>query len=377
MNSSFPITVTHLIYSLGLGGSQRTLLALWQHRPSDWLNYHFCALTNGGLIEKRLKDAGAPVHILNKPKGFHPFAMAKVYDLLRLIKTDIVHVHELSTQGYALPAAILAGIDKRVTSYHSVARTLSQRQLRIARFTAGYYSVVHTVGDQVSESLLKAGFPPQKLKCIKNGVVLDDFPITETTGKTQAKANLGIGDYPVVGTIGRFVPKKNIDRVIRAIAILHKEGRRIFLLVVGDGPLQNDLVQLAKSECDPQFVRFLSPTSDVTELYQAMDIFALPSIDEGIPQVVLEAMATGACVITSKTAQISEIITNKTEGVLLDKPDEKNLSQAIQSLLTDDNRMRDIRTAARKQVEKSFSFEETNREYLKMYKELAGLPDMS
>lgn len=374
MKNARPITVTHLIYNLEFGGSQRTLLALWRHRPADWLNYHFCALTSGGPMEKRLLDTGAPVHILNKPKGFFPFAIAKVYDFLRLTKTDILHVHDLSTQGYALPAALLAGVNRRVTSYHSVAQTLSPGQLRIARLSAKGYDVVHTVGDNVSESLQKAGFSSDKLLCIKNGIVLDDFPMTDEQTQKQAKGKLGISDLPVVGAVGRFVEKKNLGSVIRAIGELHKKGRKVFLLIAGDGPLKENLQSLAESLCDPGLYRFLSPTPNVLELYRAMDIFALPSVDEGISQVVLEAMATGACVIAAKNAQSAEIIEDEKQGVLLADTNEGHLASSIESLLLNDNQRREIRTAAREKVERSFSFEFTNREYLKMYRELTGLP---
>ena len=323
-------------------------------------------------MEKRLRDAGAPVHILNKPKGFFPFAIAKVYDFLRLTKTDILHVHDLSTQGYALPAALLAGVSKRITSYHSVAQTLSPGQLRIARLTAKGYDIIHTVGDNVSESLQKAGFSSDKLLCIKNGIVLDDFPMTDEQTRKQAKGKLGIADLPVVGAVGRFVPKKNFDRVIRAIGELHKKGRKVFLLIAGDGPLKEKLQSLAESQCDPALYRFLPPTSDVLDLYRAMDILALPSVDEGIPQVVLEAMATGACVVAGKNTQSAEIIEDQKEGILLPNSNEEQLVTAIESLLLNDNRRREIRIAAREKVERSFSFEFTNREYLKMYRELLG-----
>src|SRR5262249_45570381 len=141
--------------------------------------------------------------------------------------------------------------------------------------------------------------PPQKVRYVPNGVDTRRFlpPTSEQIETARVKLGIAPGEV-VVGSVGQLRGEKNHGRLVRAFAAV-AAGRRCRLLLVGDGPLLDSLIALARALGIEQRVLFAGNVTDPAEHYRAMDIFALPSDTEQMPIAVLEAMASGLPVVST------------------------------------------------------------------------------
>jgi glycosyltransferase involved in cell wall biosynthesis len=187
------------------------------------------------------------------------------------------------------------------------------------------------------------------------------------------RAQLGIApDAFVVGTVGRLVPIKGIEYLIEAFAQIHRrqgpqEGK---LVIVGDGPLRAVLGQCAESHGVSGNVRFLGMRTDVYNLMSAFDVFVLSSLHEGVPMVLLEAMALGVPIVASRVGGIPEILQDRREALLVPARDAGALASQIGVLAGSSELRAEMIRAARVRVETQFSIQSSAAKMREMYRSL-------
>jgi glycosyltransferase involved in cell wall biosynthesis len=284
--------------------------------------------------------------------------------------TDILHVHDLSSLAYGVAGSAPAGAVRRVCSFHSPVSALSSVQRVLAGRLLKRVDVVHAVSASVGDSLREGGVPEGKLRCIRNGIVLADFPFRTGEDRIAAKERLGLSARPTIGVVARLAEKKRIPFLIDIASAMQSGGTPVTLVVVGSGENEAELGALADRSLLPGSFRLLPPRRDVIDVYAALDVFVIPSVDEGLPQSVLEAMATGTVVVAPRARPFSEILSDGHSGVLLSASSPTDWAVTIRDLLADDGRRADLARNARDAVESSFSFDETSRGYEELY--LAG-----
>ncbi len=159
---------------------------------------------------------------------------------------------------------------------------------------------------------------------------------------------------PIVGTIGRLVYQKAQDVFLQAAPLVIKAVPDAQFLIVGEGPLRPALEQLT-AELGLRTCCFAGFRAEIPNLLLLMDIFALPSILEGFPQVLLEAMATARPIVATRIDGVTEVIQHDTTGLLVPPRDPGALASAITSLLKDQGLARRLAVAGRKLVEERFA----------------------
>jgi len=231
------------------------------------------------------------------------------------------------------------------------------------------YEAVICVSRDLQDRCRKLGVEEKKLRLIDNAIALDDYAVEQT--QAEAKRQFGVPDpQRLVVAVGRLSYEKGFDLLIQAVAELVRGGHDIGLLIAGDGGEREVLAQRSDDAGVSDRVRLLGFVDDPRLVYRAADVYVLSSRREGLPNVVLEAMAMGIPVVATKIAGMPDLIEDRVNGVLVSPDSHVALSSAINELLTDAGLARKIGDAGRKTVEDRFSFQRRMEKVVQVYQSI-------
>ncbi|HEX8376114.1 MAG TPA: glycosyltransferase, partial [Geminicoccaceae bacterium] len=216
---------------------------------------------------------------------------------------------------------------------------------------------------------LAAGAPPSKVAVIRNGVT----PRPATRARAEIRAALGLADdEPAILTVARLSPQKDHRTLLAAIpAILAREPRARFLWV-GAGPLEARLRWAVRAAGLGRSVRMLGARDDVTDLLAAADLFVLPSRFEGLPLVLIEAMAAGLPVVATRVCGTDEVVDHGRTGLLARSRDPDDLARAVSAVLASPARGAALGAAGRERSARDFGAARMVGETLALYGDLAA-----
>ena len=279
---------------------------------------------------------------------------------------DVIHAHShlfFSTNVCALLRAF--GSPPLVITNHglksqSVPSWLNDVYIpTIAKWTFKAADRIICYTENEKASLVDLGIDGEKIAVIHNGIDTDVF--ARSQDRTASGRLLWIG---------RFVPGKGVEYLIDAFAILAKKHPETELLLIGKGPLKESIERkiadmgLAQKVSIREFV----PNRELPEVYKSSDVFVLPSLEEGIPRTILEAMASEVPVVCTNLPQLTDIVDGC--GLLVPARDPEALAEKIDALLSDDNLARGLGQCGRERVLNRYSWEDTVKRTLKLYQEL-------
>lgn len=208
----------------------------------------------------------------------------------------------------------------------------------------------------------KFGFLPKKSAVIATGIDAKKF---ENLDRRKLRAGLELGDKTAITFVGRLIEVKGVEYLIEACAELKED---FYLLIVGDGLLREKLAKMA--ECLGKKAVFLGWRRDVPEILAASDIFVLPSVSEGLPVALLEAMAGGkACIVSD----IGLPIENEETGLIVSPKDSHALAVAIDRLINDRGLRERLGKNAREVVKKDYSWEKAVEKYIEIFNSLRAV----
>ncbi|MEQ1686700.1 MAG: glycosyltransferase [Burkholderiaceae bacterium] len=342
---STPLKILHVVDSLEFGGLERVVtdLAIAQHARGHDVKVFSINSTNGLLPE--LQAAGIPVVIGAKAKSFDLNTLGKLRRTVVGCGITIVHTHNFVPNYHA--AFALLGVSSRstlVSTCHDMGNRLGNNKLRwMYRLSLLRTRRVAMVGQQVHDRYVTSGLVrPSSAETVLNGIPVDRFVGSPERARI-ARARLGIGaNVPVVGCVGRLVPLKNQRLMIESLDRLLRTHPSLRLVMIGEGPLEATLRAQAVSLGVAANVDFLGARTDVADLLPGLDIFALPSLTEGLSIALLEACASGLAVVATKVGGNSEIINHGKTGMLVPVGDAESLGDALQTLLDDPGLRRDM-----------------------------------
>jgi glycosyltransferase involved in cell wall biosynthesis len=247
----------------------------------------------------------------------------------------------------------------------------------LERWTARITTVIVALTPQEKEDHLHFGIAPErKFAVIHSGVDLRMFQANRFPTQ-EARDALGIPPgTTVVGTVGRLTPVKGQETLIRATADLIRKGEKIFLLLLGDGELQPDLEVLTFGLGMAASVRFLGWRHDVARIMAACDIFCLPSLNEGMGKVLVEAMAMQKPIVASNVGGIPDLVVQGENGILVPPADSKALAEAIMTLHSDQEKIKEMGGRGKLKAY-AYSSESMLYKISNLYKTLAGPQEAS
>jgi len=232
-------------------------------------------------------------------------------------------------------------------------RTILYHQ--VDRLTLRRYDHVIAVSADIEAACRRLGVPPSKLSLIENAIDTEQF--ARTRMPVEAKPDL---DWPrqrhLIGAVGRLSPEKGFDLLVRAIARLVAAGRDVGAIIAGEGAEHHALDALIAELNLSGRVRLAGFQERLAPLYEAMDVYALSSRREGLPNVVLEAMAFQTPVVATRVAGVPNLIEDGVNGLLTPLEDVDALAAAVARILDDRQLSERLARAARQTVVERFSF---------------------
>ncbi len=189
------------------------------------------------------------------------------------------------------------------------------------------------VSDQIKEELVRSGIRAERIVTVRNAVEISERDGAERKRKRLRSCKKA--DEFIVGIIGRLSPEKEIATFLRAAGHVARRHAHIKFMVVGDGPMKNELENLSKSLGIGERVRFTGFVRDMTSAYDLLDAVVISSSTEGIPLVLLEAMKHGLPVVCTRVGGIPEVVENGVNGILVDPFAVEQMVEAMELLMFD------------------------------------------
>jgi glycosyltransferase involved in cell wall biosynthesis len=324
------------------------------------------------VIRKRAQVWQAP--LLSVPdRG--PWDWRVVKHFLRICREEQVtiwHGHDYKTNALGLLLRPFWPM-RLITTVHGWVKETRRTPLYygIDRVCLPYYEKVICVSDDLYARCLAARVPAQRCVLIENGIDTDEF--TRRQGRSQAKTKLGfVPNRLLIGAVGRLSAEKGFDLLIRATDQLLKDGLDVELILVGEGDEKDRLQEQVRRLGRVDRIHMLGFRSDIKDLYEAMDVFALSSWREGLPNVLLEAMALKVPIVATRVAGVPRLIQDRENGLLLEPGNVTDLVQALTQVLTDDGLRERLRQAGRRTVESRYSFRRRTQTIRQLYDDLLG-----
>lgn len=222
------------------------------------------------------------------------------------------------------------------------------------------------------EALGLMRLPQRKVTCVYNGIDPDAFCLTVDPAEVRRELGIPAGAR-VVGTVARLIPQKGIQNLIHAAVSVLARVANAHVLVVGDGPFRGRLEEEASFLGIADRITFAGFRGDVPRILAALDVFALPSLEEGFSLAVLEAMASGKPVVATRTGGLPELVSPET-GLLVPMGGTCEMAQALSSLLEDPERCVRMGQAGRARAKSRFSMQSMADEHLALYQRLTSGP---
>lgn len=371
------LRVLHVLSRLGMGGTEHGVLKIIKGLGHTEFEHQICAVR--GIDEDFLHSMKVPIRVsaVGTAELGYQFPLFRLINLMKEFRPHIVHTRNFGALE-AIPAARIARVPVVIHSEHGyeveILKGLPLRRRLVCKaFFAMADQVFAVTRDLRDYHSKQSRLSLKRFGVIHNGVNTDLFH----PGKELApslKLALGIpSGRVVIGSVGRLVPIKDHKTLLQAAEILVRKGRDLHLLVVGSGPELSNLQ--ARATNSPELTGrtlFLGSSDRVPELLNALDVFVLPSISEGMSNTVLEAMATGLPLVVSRAGGNPELVDDGRAGCLFNPGDVEALVSVLLRLL-DDAALRDeYGRAARQRALQHFSLSAMVQHYRDLYLGLAS-----
>ena len=370
-----PRVIVHVIHHLVIGGMENGVVNLVNRMDAARYRHAVICMEDFSEFRHRIADSSVPVTAMHKSTLSTMALYRRVFSTLRALRPAIVHTRNLSGLDALLPA-MLAGVHIRVHSEHGWdvgdlrGAALKPRLLR--KLHSPMVNQYVTVSKDLQRYLTnRVGIAATRIKQIYNGVDTGKFAPAALKPDGVLPDSLAGNDKIIVGTVGRLQPVKNQMALVRDFARIVREQpalrSTLRLAIVGDGRARQALVDCVNAEQIAELTWMPGARHDVAQVLKCLDVFVLPSLNEGISNTILEAMATGLPVVASNVGGNSELVTDHVTGMLYDVERPQGLYLALQPYLTDRELRRRHGAAGRLQVEKEFNIDTMVGRYQALY----------
>jgi len=367
-----PPLVMHVLHRLDFGGLENGVVNLVNRMPPDRYRHAIvCLAGHGATFRQRLQREDVEVVSLDKRPGKDVAVYGRAWQLIRRLRPAIIHTRNLGTIDLQW-IAFGAGVRRRVHGEHgweaSDPTGRNPRSVRIRRACRPVIQRYVPMSQDLARWLTEViGVAPSRIRRLYNGVDVQRFFPGEAVAPSPSTPL-------TIGTVGRLDPVKNQARLLQAFATLRVQsaqaGLPLRLLIVGDGPLRASLEGAAAEIGLGDSVEFAGARNDTPDLLRRMDVFVLPSINEGISNTILEAMATGLPVVAARVGGNPELVQDGVTGRLYDPTANEALEQVLLPYLHDRGLRRQHGGAGRQRVVREFSLDAMVQRYLDLYDEL-------
>lgn len=350
------IKILHVIKSLGRGGAEMLLPETLKLHNKERFEFHYIYfLPWKDQIAGAIEEAGGKVICFEAKDNIQLLLQYKrIIRYCKKYKIDLIHCH-LPWAGFVgrlvyrkIGIPVIYTEHNMQERYHIATKIINKISFNSQCLALG-------VSQDVTNSIKKNIQPKISVKTLLNGVNTESF---QPTGSSKIKEELGIPeDAIVIGNVAVFRFQKRLIEWLQVIKNIHHNNPRVFGIIVGAGPLEKEIKKVWKELELEDIVFFPGLKSDVKPYFEAMDIFMMTSSFEGLPIALLEAMSMECAIVSTDAGGIKEVIRNDKDGITCPVDEWEQLSDQVEILLNEPNRLRAFKLAARRRVIESFSLQ--------------------
>lgn len=364
--------ILHVIDSLAVGGMERIVIEVANGLAPDRFEQAVCCLSRMGEGAGQLRES---VRCVDLGKGTGPdyFMPRKIARVIRNFRPDIVHSQSWS----GVDAAIATLLSPRVALVHSehgrnypylhfepLKRRIARRLL-YARADA-VFAVSSELRNYYCEQV---GFPSERMLVIPNGINLDRIDRAEA-GSLRGELGIAPEDF-VIGTVARLDRTKDTLTLCRAFARMAHDSRGakrpLRLLIIGEGEQKEALRKFSLEQGLAHEILLTGTRHDVPQLLKIMDLFSLPSLSEGLPITILEAMSASLPIVATRVGALPELVEEGVTGFLVEPQRDDLLAERILRLYNHRAEAAAFGRAGRKKIESAFGIDGMLRQYESLY----------
>jgi N-acetylglucosaminyldiphosphoundecaprenol N-acetyl-beta-D-mannosaminyltransferase len=350
----------------------RRLSAHVDYRRFEWSIASFFG--RGDAMRADFEELGIRTHSLGIDSELDVRAVPAARRLIRAVRPHIVHTHLLRADLYGGLAARLSGVPVVLSTAYAIGAYRRDRIRRLDglldQFARRTPMHVLAVSDAVAADLSRRmRWPRDRVHVVRTGVDLPEMPVApKSRGEWRALWNIP-PEAPLVLTVARLSYEKDLATLLQAAELLGPSSPARFV-IVGDGPMRGDLERAIQARGLAPRVVLAGFRRDVADALQAADLFVLPSLMEGMPNALLEAMAAGLPAVATNVGGIPEVVRDGIEGLLVRARDHRALAHAVGVLLADSPRRKAMGAAARLRIAQEFRVDLVAGHYAALYEAL-------
>jgi len=378
------VKILQVAYKSDISGGEMVLFNLAKHLRSRG-HHLLVACPSYGPLVRVLREERIEVRVIPITKTYDLMAAFRLRNLMLQERIEVLHSHGMLVNIVGRIAAKMAHTPISISTVHltrelaaggraeNLCQWLKGKYYRsLDNFTARFNDRIIAVSESVRKDLISQGVSPEKMVVIKNGIEFErpQSLLGKERERAAKKKELQIADKPVVGTITRFSKQKDVHTCLYALSNLVREYPGVRCLIVGDGEQRGELEHLSHRLALNGNVTFLGYREDARQILDLFDIFVLSSLWEGLPLVVLEAMAASKPVVATRVPGTVEAIVDGETGILVPLRDSTRLAESIKKLLADRELAQKMGKAGRRRVDTYFSVERMVDETERLYVDL-------
>jgi len=366
--------VAYIFPALPVGGAEKQLALLLDHLDRSRYVPYVCCLFKEGAIAEKIRRGGVEVTLIGLGTVYDVRAVWKLRAYLAQRRIDIVQTCLFGFDLFANCAARLAGVPAVISTRRERAVWKRLRH-RTAQSMANFFVHMIVANSAAVKEFVMAqeGVPADKVAVIYNGIEPSDYQYAGSAAAVREELSIA-PDRTVIATVSNFGALKGHSHLIRAAALVRARVPQALFLFVGAGPCMSDAVACAKASGVEDMVRFAGLREDIGRVLAACDLFAFPSLTEGFPNAVLEALCAGVPVVATRVGGIPEMIEHGVDGVLVPPQDPEALAREIVRLCHEKERARALAARGREKAGKYFSAEHMASAYGRLYGRLLSSP---
>lgn len=371
------IRILHLISTTAFLGAERVLSEICNCANNERFEVSIGVIQREQDISKifmeEIHNGKVKINSFLCRKQFDIHCLKEIREYIKNNKIKVVHSHGYKSNFYAFIARLFCNNKIVILATNHLWKDTSVKE-KIYRYidicVLHFFDKIIAVSAGIREEMTSVGLNAEKIIVIENGINVNDKDFF--TSREEARRLLQIDNkYIVIGCVGSLTPEKGHKVLLHALHYLNtKKDHHLKIVIVGDGPERENLNKLIADKKLEDIVLLAGQKKDVRKLYSAFDVFLLPSYIEGLPMVMLEAMASSIPIVASSVGGIPTVITNGRNGLLSKPEDVQDIADKLNTLICDNDQRASLAEHGRKTVEENYSSLVMTIRYEEIYSQL-------
>jgi len=366
------IKVLKFLTNFNIGGTERQFVQMVRQMDLDRFDLHVgCFARRGGFLPL-VESRGIPLNAFSIRRLYSPLTTLRQLQFARYLRWNrfqVVHTYGFYPNFFAIPAARLAGVPVIIASIRDTGEVWEPKKRLVQKAVCRLATCVLANADAVRRQLISDGYDERKLAVIRNGIDLQRLDRIEASGPIRREFGIA-DDSPIITVLSRLNELKGVQYFLDAIPSVRTWFPNARFLIVGEGPARIDLEFYARSKGIGGAAIFTGVRMDAPKILQETSISVLPSLSEGLSNVLIESMAAGLPVVATDVGGNPELVDNGTTGLLVPPRDANALAKAMLQLLSSPETAARMGSAGRERIERRFSMGRAVHETQQLYTSL-------